>query len=48
VSTVAYGEGKNLAPRPQHSTLALDKIRSTGFEPAPVVDQLSAYLRALA
>ena len=48
VSTATYGEGKDLAPRPQHSTLALDKIRSTGFEPAPVVDQLSAYLRALA
>ncbi len=48
VSTAEYGAGKDLAPRPQHSALSLAKIRSTGFEPAEVVDQLSAYLRALA
>jgi dTDP-4-dehydrorhamnose 3,5-epimerase/reductase len=47
VTTAEYGAGKELAPRPRHSALALDKIRSTGFEPAPVVDQLSAYLRVL-
>jgi dTDP-4-dehydrorhamnose 3,5-epimerase len=47
VSAAEYGSGKNLAPRPQHSALALDKIRATGFEPAPVADQLSAYLRSL-
>ncbi|CAA9321680.1 MAG: dTDP-4-dehydrorhamnose reductase [uncultured Friedmanniella sp.] len=47
VSAAEYGAGKNLAPRPRHSALALDKIRATGFEPAPVADQLSAYLRSL-
>ena len=48
VSTAEYGAGKDLAPRPRHSALALDKIRSTGFEPAPVPDQLRDYLRDLA
>jgi dTDP-4-dehydrorhamnose 3,5-epimerase len=33
VSTSEYGQGKQLAPRPQHSTLDLAKIRRTGFEP---------------
>ena len=47
VTTAEYGAGKDLAPRPRHSALALDKIRSTGFEPAPVVDQLADYLRVL-
>ena len=47
VSAAAYGAGRRLAPRPQHSTLVLDKIRATGFEPAPVADQLSAYLRSM-
>ena len=47
VSTAAYGDGKTLAPRPQHSALSLDKIRGTGFQPAPVPDQLVDYLRAL-
>ena len=47
VTAAEYGAGKALAPRPQHSTLSLDKIRSTGFEPALVADSLSAYLRSL-
>ena len=47
VSAAEYGADKALAPRPRHSALALDKIRATGFEPAPVADQLSAYLRSL-
>ena len=47
VTTAEYGAGKDLAPRPRHSALVLDKIRSTGFEPAPVLDQLADYLRAL-
>jgi dTDP-4-dehydrorhamnose reductase len=47
VTAAEYGAGKALAPRPQHSTFALDKIRATGFEPAPVADSLRAYLRTL-
>src|SRR4051812_1672426 len=47
VSTAEYGAGRNLAPRPRYSTLALDKIRATGFEPTPAPDQLRAYLAAL-
>ena len=47
VSAAEYGEGKALAPRPQHSAFRLDKIRATGFEPALVADSLSAYLRTV-
>ncbi len=47
VTAAEYGAGKNLAPRPQHSALVLDKLRATGFEPALVADSLSAYLRAV-
>ena len=47
VTAAEYGAGKALAPRPQHSTLDLDKIRATGFEPALVADSLSSYLRSL-
>lgn len=47
VTTAAYGAGKTLAPRPQHSALVLDKIRATGFEPAPALDLLEHYLTAL-
>ncbi len=47
VTAAEYGAGKNLAPRPQHSALALDKLRATGFEPALVADSLSAYLRSV-
>jgi len=47
VSTAAYGEGKVLAPRPQHSALSLDKIRATGFQPAPAAESLRTYLRSL-
>jgi len=47
VSTAAYGEGKTLAPRPQHSVLSLDKISATGFQPTDARAQLSQYLAAL-
>ncbi|MDD9350626.1 sugar nucleotide-binding protein, partial [Mumia sp.] len=44
ISTEAYGEGKELAPRPRHSVLDLTKIESTGFEPLPVGESLDSYL----
>ncbi len=44
VSTEEYGAGKELAPRPTHSVLSLDKIRATGFEPRDVLEGLAAYL----
>jgi dTDP-4-dehydrorhamnose reductase/dTDP-4-dehydrorhamnose 3,5-epimerase len=47
VSTAEYGAGKALAPRPRHSTFALDKIRATGFEPREALPQLRDYLAAL-
>lgn len=33
VSTQVYADGKDYAPRPEWSTLALDKISATGFTP---------------
>jgi dTDP-4-dehydrorhamnose 3,5-epimerase len=45
VSTADYSAGKDLAPRPARSSLALDKIRATGFEPANALVQLERYLR---
>ncbi|GAA1428616.1 bifunctional dTDP-4-dehydrorhamnose 3,5-epimerase family protein/NAD(P)-dependent oxidoreductase [Microlunatus lacustris] len=47
VTAAEYGAGKALAPRPQHSAFALEKIRATGFEPALAADSLSAYLRRI-
>jgi dTDP-4-dehydrorhamnose 3,5-epimerase len=47
VTTSAYAEGKNLAPRPQHSVLSLDKISATGFQPRDARAQLQDYLAAL-
>jgi dTDP-4-dehydrorhamnose reductase len=44
VSTEEYGRGEQLAPRPRHSLLNLDKIISTGFEPADAAADLKAYL----
>lgn len=46
ISTDEYGRGKQLAPRPVHSALALDKIKATGFRPAPVAESLATYLAA--
>ncbi|MCW2811248.1 MAG: rmlC rmlD [Friedmanniella sp.] len=47
VSAATYGEGKALAPRPQHSVLALDKLEAAGLT-VPSTDQaLADYLRGL-
>jgi dTDP-4-dehydrorhamnose 3,5-epimerase len=47
VTAEAYGRGKDLAPRPQHSALDLTKITATGFVSRPAADRLTAYLSAL-
>jgi len=44
VTTTEYATGKALAPRPRHSTLSLDKIISSGFQPADATTELQAYL----
>lgn len=35
------------SPRPQHSALSLDRIKSTGFRPANAVEQLGAYVGSI-
>ena len=47
VSTAVYGEGKQMAPRPTHSALTLDKLLATGFTPAPEADRLTALVGRL-
>jgi dTDP-4-dehydrorhamnose 3,5-epimerase/reductase len=47
VTTQEYGAGKRLAPRPQHSVLALDKITAAGFRPRSGAEQLQEYLNRL-
>jgi dTDP-4-dehydrorhamnose reductase len=47
VSTAEYGAGKRMAPRPRHSTLSLDKITATGFEPVDAGVALKQYLNGL-
>jgi dTDP-4-dehydrorhamnose 3,5-epimerase/reductase len=47
VTTEQYAVGKNLAPRPPHSALNLDKIIATGFEPADAMTELERYLGML-
>jgi dTDP-4-dehydrorhamnose 3,5-epimerase/reductase len=47
VTTAEYAAGKSLAPRPHHSVLNLDKIISSGFQPADAMTQLQAYLSEL-
>ena len=44
VSTEEYAVGGVRAPRPPWSTLSLEKIRSTGFEPRDAGESLSDYL----
>lgn len=46
ISTVDYALGKDLAPRPRHSTLDLTRIESTGFVPADWRVRLAEYLDA--
>ncbi|MDF2747309.1 MAG: rmlC rmlD [Propionibacteriaceae bacterium] len=47
VTTEEYASGKNLAPRPRHSLLNLDKITATGFESADADGELDRYLGQL-
>jgi dTDP-4-dehydrorhamnose 3,5-epimerase/reductase len=47
VSTEAYGAGKELAPRPRHSALTLDKIIAAGFRPRSGPERLQEYLSGL-
>jgi dTDP-4-dehydrorhamnose 3,5-epimerase len=44
VSSETYGAGKQLAPRPRYSALALDKIIATGFRPPSGPERLREYL----
>jgi dTDP-4-dehydrorhamnose reductase len=44
VSTAEYYEGKQVAPRPAHSSLALSKLKSAGFVPRDAEAALAAYL----
>jgi dTDP-4-dehydrorhamnose reductase len=46
ISTAEYAAGKSLSPRPASSTMSLDKIRSTGFEPREQFAALLDYLQA--
>lgn len=46
VSTEEYNAGRApVAPRPAHSSFALERIRATGFEPVGAEDRLTAYLQ---
>ncbi len=45
VSTEEYARGKEVAPRPRHSTLELAKIEQTGFVPADMGAALGATWR---
>ena len=47
VSTEEYAAGKQMAPRPQRSTLRLEKIEATGFRPVPMSQALADYLETL-
>jgi dTDP-4-dehydrorhamnose 3,5-epimerase len=44
VSTADYSAGKGLAPRPAKSSLSLQKLRSSGFEPEDALTALGTYL----
>ncbi|GAA2177894.1 bifunctional dTDP-4-dehydrorhamnose 3,5-epimerase family protein/NAD(P)-dependent oxidoreductase [Leucobacter tardus] len=46
VSTEYYFGGRQAAPRPRNSLLALDRITATGYAPRDVADALAAYLEA--
>jgi dTDP-4-dehydrorhamnose 3,5-epimerase len=46
ITTAEYAAGKSLSPRPASSTMSLDKIRATGFEPRDQLDSLRYYLQA--
>lgn len=44
ISTEEYAAGRDLSPRPQHSTLDLSKIAATGFIPEPASEALKRYV----
>ena len=44
VSSETYGAGKDLAPRPQHSTFDLGRLEATGFVPEDAQEALRRYL----
>jgi len=44
VSTEEYAAGKQLAPRPRHSTLGLARLEATGFTPRDAWEQLAEYV----
>ncbi len=44
VSTAAYAEGRQLAPRPVHSTLNLAKVSAAGYAPEASTPALQRYL----
>ena len=44
VTTVEFLAGRSAAPRPRHSVLRLDKLRSTGFPIPSADDRLTEYL----
>jgi dTDP-4-dehydrorhamnose 3,5-epimerase len=43
VTTAEYAAGRASAPRPEHGTFDLAKLRSTGFEPVDATEALVAY-----
>ena len=47
VSTSTYAQGKQLAARPAHSALSLDRITATGFQPPAADERLAEYLTRL-
>lgn len=47
IPTDEYAAGRSMAPRPRHSAFDLEKIRSTGFEPADALGMLDDYVREL-
>lgn len=47
VTTAEYAAGRPMAPRPMHSTLALDKLRATGYEPVDQMDALRRYVEGI-
>ena len=46
VSTQEYAAGRQLAPRPRHSTLDLTRITDAGFRPPDMQEALARYLAA--
>jgi dTDP-4-dehydrorhamnose 3,5-epimerase len=46
ISSEQYAAGKDLAPRPRHSMLALDRLEGTGFRPQDAGDALRDYCSA--